>query len=834
MAPLDVDKVLAELDLNEKISLLSGIDFWHTAPVKRLGIPSIRTSDGPNGVRGTQFFNGVPAACFPCGTGLAATWDQSLIKDGGRLMGREAIAKGAHVILGPTVNMQRSPLGGRGFESFSEDPYLAGAMGAAVVGGIQDTGVAATIKHFVCNDQEHERQAMDAVLSQRALREIYLMPFQIAQRDAKPMAYMTAYNRVNGTHMSDNKRILQEILRDEWGFDGLVMSDWFGTYTSADSINAGLDLEMPGPPRVRGNQTAIDVGLRKIQERTIDERVRKLLELINKVDKLNIPENAPESTVDSKETSEALRYIGASSHVLLKNEGQVLPFKRDRSVAVIGPNAQIACYAGGGSASLRPYYAVTPFEGIKAQGEGDVKYALGAAGHRRLPDLGRTVKTADGSKSGLTAKFFIDPPSAKERKQVDTVHVETSDILLADYKNPEITSPYFWVDLEGKLTPDESREWLFGVSVSGTANLWIGGKLVVDNTENQKQGDSFFGSGTIEEFGSIYLEAGKTYDVLVQFGSSATSNLRPTGTTVMAGGGVRVGGTIKTEAQEEIDKAVTLAKEVDQVVVIAGLSADWESEGYDRKNMDLPGASNELIAAIAAANPKTAVFLQSGTPVSMPWISSVPAIVQAWYGGNETGNAVADVLFGKVSPSGKLPLSFPVKNEDNPAFLNYRSERGRTLYGEDVYVGYRYYEKVQREVLFPFGWGLSYTTFDLSNLRVEDESTDGKLVARVDVKNTGPKRGAQVVQVYVSQGTPSIGRPKKELKGFTKVWLEPGEQSEARVELDKKYATSFWDEEAEAWISEADEYEILVGDSSVSTPLKARFGVAKTTWWKGL
>ncbi|KAK7543885.1 beta-glucosidase [Phyllosticta citricarpa] len=833
MAPLDVDKVLAELDLSEKISLLSGIDFWHTAPVKRLGIPSIRTSDGPNGVRGTQFFNGVPAACFPCGTGLAATWDTSLIKEGGRLMGREAIAKGAHVILGPTVNMQRSPLGGRGFESFSEDPYLAGAMGAAVVGGIQDTGVAATIKHFVCNDQEHERQAMDAVLSQRALREIYLMPFQIAQRDAKPMAYMTAYNRVNGTHMSDHKRILQEILRDEWGFDGLVMSDWFGTYTSAESINAGLDLEMPGPPRVRGSQTAIDVGLRKVQERAIDERVRKLLELINRVDKLNIPENAPESTVDSKETSEALRTIGASSHVLLKNDRQVLPFKKDKSVAVIGPNAQIACYAGGGSANLRPYYAVTPFEGIKAQGKADVRYALGAAGYRRLPDLGRTVKTADG-KSGLTAKFFIDPPSEKERKQVDQVHVETSDILLADYKNPEITSPYFWVDLEGKLTPDESRVWLFGVSVCGTAKLWIGGELVVDNTENQKQGDSFFGSGTIEEIGNIHLEAGKTYDVLLQFGSSATSNLRTTGTTVMAGGGVRLGGTVKTEAQDEIDKAVKLAKEVDQVVVIAGLSADWESEGYDRKNMDLPGAANDLIAAVAAANPRTAVFMQSGTPVSMPWASSVPAIVQAWYGGNETGNAVADVLFGKVNPSAKLPLSFPVRNEDNPAFLNYRSERGRTLYGEDVYVGYRYYEKVQREVLFPFGWGLSYTKFDLSNLRVEDDSSGGKLVVRVNVKNTGSQRGAQVIQVYVSQGAPSINRPVKELKGFTKVWLEAGEQGEATVELDKKYATSFWDEQVEAWISEADEYEVLVGDSSVSTPLRASFGVAKTTWWNGL
>lgn len=327
---------------------------------------------------------------------------------------------------------------------------------------------------------------------------------------------------------------------------------------------------MPGPPRVRGSQTAIDVGLRKVYERTIDERVRKLLELINKVDKLNIPENAPERTIDCKETSEALRLIGTNSHVLLKNDGQVLPFKKDKSVAVIGPNAKIACYAGGGSANLRPYYAVTPFEGIEVQGN-DVRYALGAAGYRRLPDLGSTIKTADG-KPGLTAKFFINPPSEKERKQVDQVHVDTSDILLSDYKNPQITSEYFWVDLEGTLTPAETREWLFGVSVSGTAKLFIGGQLVVDNTENQRQGDSFFGSGTVEEVGSINLDAGKTYQVLVQFGSSATSNMKTTGATVMAGGGVRVGGTVKTEAQDEIDKAVKLAKEVDQVVIIAGLS----------------------------------------------------------------------------------------------------------------------------------------------------------------------------------------------------------------------------------------------------------------------
>ncbi|KAH7025588.1 beta-glucosidase [Macrophomina phaseolina] len=832
MAPIDVEDALSKLELNEKVELLSGIDFWHTKPIPRLGIPSIRTSDGPNGVRGTRFFNGVPAACFPCGTGLAATWDVDLIRDGGKLMGKEAIAKGAHVILGPTTNMQRGPLGGRGFESFSEDPFLAGAMSAATVDGIQSTGVAATIKHFVCNDQEHERQAVDSIVSERAIREIYLMPFQIAQRDAQPMAYMTAYNRVNGVHMSDNKKILQGILRDEWGFDGLVMSDWFGTYTSADSVNAGLDLEMPGPPRVRGQQTLIAHSVRKISDDTIDERVRKVLELVNKVDKLNIPENAPERSIDSPETSKALRNAAASGLVLMKNEKNVLPLKKEQSLAVIGPNAKIAAYAGGGSANLRPYYAVTPLEGISAQ-KSDVKYSLGAVGYRSLPVLSYLTKTKDGDR-GLTAKFFKEPPTDKSRKHVDEVHVEASDILLSDYKHSEITSDTFYMDLEGILTPEESGEYIFGVSVCGTAKLFIGDKLVVDNTENQRQGDTFFGSGTVEETGTMQLEAGKSYQVYLQFGSSTTSNMKTPGATVMAGGGVRVGGTKQTDPQVEIEKAVVLAKEVDQVVVIAGLNGDWESEGYDRRHMDLPGYTDALISAVAAANPNTAVVMQSGTPVCMPWIDEVPALVHAWYGGNETGNAIADVIFGTVNPSGKLSLSFPVRNEDNPAFLNFRSERGRALYGEDVYIGYRFYEKTKRDVLFPFGHGLSYTSFDISNLQVTDDDAGEKITIKVDVKNTGALEGAQVVQVYVSQRHPSINRPPKELKGFAKVLLKPGEVRQATVHVSKKYAASFWDELKDAWIMEKDEYDVLVGDSSASTPLQGSFKVGETSWWKGL
>lgn len=327
---------------------------------------------------------------------------------------------------------------------------------------------------------------------------------------------------------------------------------------------------MPGPPRVRGKQTLIAHSVRKVSDDTIDACVRKVLELVNRVEPLNIPENAPEKTVDSPETSKALRHLGASGLVLLKNEKNVLPLNKDKSLAVIGPNAKVACYAGGGSANLRPYYAVTPYEGISAQKQ-DVEYALGAVAYRSLPVLSYLTKAKDGKK-GLVAKFFKEPPTDKSRKQIDEVLVEASDILLSDYKHPEITTDTFYMDLEGELTPEESGEYIFGVSVCGTAKLFVGGKLVVDNTENQRQGDTFFGSGTVEETGTMKLEAGKAYDIHLQFGSSTTSNMKTPGATVMAGGGVRVGGTIQTEPQAEIDKAVKLAKEVDQVVIIAGLN----------------------------------------------------------------------------------------------------------------------------------------------------------------------------------------------------------------------------------------------------------------------
>ncbi|KAL5343415.1 putative beta-glucosidase I [Aspergillus crustosus] len=826
----DVDKVLLELTLDEKISLISGSDPWHTASVPRLKIPKIRVTDGPNGVRGTKFFNGVPAACFPCGTGLVATWDTELVQKGGSLQGHEAIAKGASVILGPTTNMQRSPMGGRGFESFSEDPVLAGDMSAATIRGIQSTGVAATLKHFVGNDQEHERQSVNAVIPEQALREIYLLPFQIAQRDSTPMAYMTAYNMVNGKHVSESTELIDEILREKWGFDGLVMSDWFGLYSATEAIQAGLDLEIPGPTYMRGVLVKQALSCGRLLPFELDQRVKEVLKLVKRLLPLGIPKNAEESTIDTSETASLLRSLAGSSLVLLKNSNTILPFNKKKTTAVIGPNADFAAYCGGGSAALKPYYAVTPLEGLKAQVP-DIQYALGAAGWKKLPLLSRSTKASNGLE-GFDMKIFLEPPTVHDREVIDSLYIDTSNIFLDDYQHPRIKSNLFYLELSGTLTATESTEYEFSLSVSGTGKLFVDGEVVVDNETTQTHGDSFFGSGTVEEIGRIKLTKGQTYTIRINFGTLPTRTFEISGSNSLGAGGLRAGGTPKVNPKIELEKAVSLAKSADQVILCAGLNGDWESEGYDHSTMDLPPGTDELIQAVVEANPNTAVIIQSGTPVTMPWVNDVPALIQAWYGGNETGNAIADVVFGNRNLSGKLPLSFPRCNEDNPAFLNYTSDRGRTIYGEGVYIGYRYYEKCKREVNFPFGHGLSYTNFGIDSLALQE--TDDYLSITVAVHNTGTINGAEVIQVYVAQQNPSINRPLKELKGFKKVSVAAGQMEQVTIQILKKYATSFWDEHRHAWVQERGRFTALVGNSSANTPLLAGFEVSRTSWWNGL
>ena len=801
-----------------------GKDFWHTVPIPRLGVPSLRTSDGPNGVRGTRFFNSIPAACFPCATALGSTFDAELLFNVGKSLGRECKEKGVHVLLGPTMNIQRGPLGGRGFESFSEDPCLSGQLAGQYCKGVQSEDVIATPKHFVCNDQEHERMAVNSIVTKRALREIYLMPFMLAIKAANPGAIMTAYNKVNGIHASENHYLL-DILRKEWRWNGLVMSDWFGTYSTSEGINAGQDLEMPGPTKWRGDLLSHAMKCKTVKSHVLDDRVRAVLETVKLAAKSGILEDAPEMGSYRPEDQGLLRRVAAESIVLLKNTDDILPFVKDKEVAVIGPNAKIASYAGGGSACLTPYYAITPYEGVCGK-TSQVYFAEGAQTHNYLPLLDSQIQTSDGQ-PGFDFLAYDKPHGSTHRKLLDRLHLTNSEMFIADYEIPGHDSPILYVDIDGVFVPDETAEYAFGLTVQGEGQLFMNDVLLIDNTMNQKLGTAFFGGGTVEKKAIVRLKEQEPFRLHARFGTSP--ELQHFGK-----GGIRLGCAKQMDSGNAIHQAVVLATRVKQVVVFAGLNRDLESESFDRPNMDLPTPSDDLIKAVLAVNPNAVIVIQSGTPVTMPWADQAKSIVQAWYGGNETGNGIADVLFGDVNPCGKLSVSFPRHLSDNPSYLNWGSERGRVLYGEDVYVGYRYYDKVNRPALFPFGYGLSYTRFKLQGLQV---STGSKLVTvSVLVRNIGATySGAEVVQVYVEPRSPSVKRPQQELKGFQKVWLPAQTTERVTIEMELKYAASFWDEERDAWIVEKGYYTVRVWNSSgPQAYLVGGFRVNETWWWNGL
>lgn len=601
---------------------------------------------------------------------------------------------------------------------------------------------------------------------------------------------------------------------------------------------AGLDLEMPGETRWRGAALAHAVSSNKVPEFVLDERVRNVLNLVNYADALGIPENAPEKPLNRPQDQQLLRRCAAESVVLMKNEGNILPLNEDKSILVIGPNAKLAAYCGGGSASLDPYYTVTPFEGVKAKSKGEVRFCQGVYSHDQLPLLGPLMRTADG-KTGFMFRVFNEPASHPNRTLVDELHLVSSSGFLMDYVNPKIKSMTFYVDMEGYYTPEEDGLYDFGVIVFGTGRLLIDGEVVVDNTKNQTRGSAFFGSATVEVKGSKELKAGQTYKVVLEFGSAPTSDMDNRGIVAFGPGGFRFGGSRRVSNEELISHAVTQASKADQVVIFAGLTSEWETEGYDRDHMDLPPGSDNLIARVLTVNPNAVVVIQSGTPVTMPWANDAKALLQAWYGGNECGNGIADVLYGDVNPSAKLPLSFPVRLEDNPSYLNFRSERGRVLYGEDVYVGYRYYERAKVTPQFAFGHGLSYTTFSRSDLTLESSPEkrtleDGETItATVTVSNTGNVTGAEIVQLWIVPPKSAVTRPVRELKGFRKVTLSPGEQRKVQITLEKKLATSWWDEQRGAWASEKGVYEVLITGTG-EEELRAPFGVKQTRFWVGL
>ncbi|KAL0958191.1 hypothetical protein HGRIS_000354 [Hohenbuehelia grisea] len=856
-AKADVAQVVERLTTDEAIQLIAGVGFWHTYAIPRLNIPAVKVSDGPNGIRGNHFFMGTPAKCLPSSTALGATWDTALVEQVGRkLLAEEAKLRGASVILAPTCNIQRSPLGGRSFESFAEDPFLSGLISAAYVKGVQAGGIGATIKHFVGNDKEDDRMAYDSIISPRALREVYLMPFMLAQKYAQPWCYMTAYNRVNGTHVSENPNIL-DILRDEWSFDGLVMSDWFGVYSLDLSIKAGLDLEMPGVNKWRTlDLVNRSIQSRKVTLRTIKQRATKVLELVKKC-AAGAPEvldgDGLERTVELDEDRALMRRAAAESIVLLKNSANVLPLDASKfsslgvkKIAIVGGNAKALVLSGGGSAALKSSYFVSPYEGIvnklkEARGDVDVSYTEGARTYMILPTLDYDLKTASGER-GWTGEWFShesDDSLAAISEPLHTQLVDETRIFISN-ASPKGLTKRWTLKLTGFIERPYDIDFEFGLTAAGRAKLFVDGQLVIDNWTRQRRGDAFFGCGTKEEKGVYPLKANKKHEVVVVFCNVRGPADGDEDEALMdSNPAVQLGGAEVKDSDEMIQEAVDLAKNSDVVIAVVGLNADWETEGYDRTTLALPGRTDELVSKVAAANPNTVVVTQSGSAITMPWVDEVSTIVHAWYLGNATGDAIADVLFGTKNPSGKLSLTFPARLEDVPSFGHFHSENGTVRYSEDLFVGYKHYQYRSIKPLFPFGHGLSYTTFSYSALRIsplEFSENDGPVVSvSATIANTGPISGSEIAQLYI--GPPpstALTHVPLQLKGFAKaVELGPNEHTEVTIRLDK-YAFSFWDAVIDSWVVEPGTYTVWVGPSSSDLVLSGEVHVSKVYEWRGL
>ena len=804
-----LDDLIKQMTLQEKVSLLGGSDFWHTTPVSRLGIPALKVTDGPNGARGGDFTNGVKAACFPAGIALASTWNTALIEQVGQALGQEALTKGARVLLAPTVNIHRSPLNGRNFECFSEDPFLSARMAVAYIQGVQSQGVGTTVKHYICNDSEFERTTINSVVGERALREIYLAPFQAAIQEAKSWAIMASYNAINGTFASEHPYFLTDILRKEWGFDGVVISDWFMSVKStAASVNAGLDLEMPGPPLWRGEKLLQAVEQGEVDEATIDESVCRLLRLFVKAGLFEHPEEAPEQAIDRPEHRAIARSAASEGIVLLKNEANLLPLQAQtlKSLAIIGPNAKVARIMGGGSAQVNVHYAVTPFDGIvtKVAEQTTIGYEQGCSIHKLLPllDTAQVSASEEGSVHGLTVEYFNGPEPTGA--PVGTEIKGSSELMWLGALPEGVNPQQFSSRLTGRFTPDETGPYTFSLVSSGLSRLSLDGQEVLDNWKNQMPGDSYFGMGSTEVKATLHLEAGHTYLLTAEYSKGAHQMLAA----------VRLG-CLPPQPADAIERAAKLAAASDVALVFVGTSGEWESEGFDRPDIELPGEQVRLIEQVAAANKNTIVVLNTGSPIAMRWLDNVAAVVQAWFPGQECGNAIADVLFGDTNPSGKLPQTFPVRVEDNPAYINYPGENGKVHYGEGLFVGYRYYEKKKVMPLFPFGFGLSYTTFSYGPLQLSarEIAPYDTLQVSLVVTNTGERAGKEIVQLYIKDVTASLHRPEKELKAFAKVHLEPGESKTVTLSIGRE-ALAYYDDLARAWVAEAGVFELLVGSSS--------------------
>ena len=810
-----IEDLLTKMTLTEKISMLAGIDLWHTVPVDRLDIPQIKVTDGPNGARGANGDNALPSVCTPVGVALAATWNTELIEQVGKLLAAETRTKGAHILLAPTVNIHRSPLAGRNFECYSEDPYLTARMAVAYINGLQNEGVGACIKHFVCNDSEFERYTMSSEIGERALREIYLYPFEVAIKEANPWSVMSAYNKINGVWASENSYTLLEILKGEWEFDGLVMSDWNGTYTD-DPAKGGLDLEMPGPARWMGENVLKMVQIGDLSEAVVDDKIRRILRTIYRVGAFENPILQQEDSIDKPAHRSIVRQAASEAIVLLKNEKDILPLATDqyKAITVIGHNAIIPPVMGGGSSRVTPHSMVSPLDAIcdRVADGVDIFYSQGVSLFKTIPLMEPAYVSFNG-KQGMLVEVFDNIDLSGDPKI--THHVNHSSLSWSDTFVTPANPHKFSARITAIFTATESGTYTFALSGNGLSKMLLDEKIVIDNWSEIIPEEPWVDSS---EGVGLELNGGQSYSFQVEYVHESTFPWR----------GLQIN-CMPPVAEDPLNDALLAASKSDLVILFAGNTAEWESEGFDRPDMDLPQKQNELIEEVVKVNPNTVIVLNTGAPVRMPWIDNVPGMIQAWLGGQEMGNAIADVLFGLVNPSGKLPTTFPVHLQDNPAYVNYPGENGRVYYGEGIFVGYKYYEYKDLTPLFPFGFGLSYTKFEYGNVVLSaDQMNPGEiLTASVNVTNVGAITGKEVVQLYIRDSKSRLVRPLKELKGFVKIELGPGETQVVGFEITED-SLKYYDDSLKAWVTEDGLFELFIGGSSNDLQVAATFE------WKGI
>jgi beta-glucosidase len=796
-----IEDLLGRMTLEEKVSMLGGDESgFNAGAVDRLGIPALRMSDGPVGVRTGK------STALPVSVNLAATFDTNLARRYGAMIAEEVLAKGKNTILGPCVDIARFPLGGRNFEAFGEDPWLSSRLAVAYIQGVQSNGVIATVKHFACNDEEWKRNDYDVQVDERTLREIHLPAFEAAVTEGHVLALMSAYNLVNGQHCSENRHLLVDVLKNDWGFKGIVMSDWVSVYSTVDAANNGLDLEMPNPVFL-GKKLLEAVKAGTVSPSVIDDKVRRNLRVRFEAGLFDrTPAPADETAVRTDAHRRLAETVAEESLVLLKNDG-ILPLDPHalKTVALIGPSARKARTGGGGSSMVEPWETVSPYEGLSAVlGNGvGLTYAEGARIDEVSPDPvpAAYLRTPDGKAEGLFGEYFANPdfkgPPVATRvdTSIDFVFPESGGS-----PHPLLAHDNYSIRWTGRLIAATTGMERLALTSDDGSRLYLDGKLLIDNWGNHP---------AITQYAQIKVTKGEEHEVRIDY--------------YQGGGGaaMRFGWNDPTKPSGEpsIEDAVAVARGAQVAVLCVGNTDAHEGEGVDVEGMELPGRQAELVEAVAAANPNTVLVVYGGVSRAIaPLVGKVRAVVAAFYPGQEGGTALARVLTGAANPAGRLPFSYLAQVTDSPAWAGYRDPGLKVPYSEGVFVGYRYYEKHGVKVLYPFGHGLSYTQFRYDDLRVEKASARA-VTARVRVTNTGTRDGDEVVQLYVAPAQSRLPRPIKELKAFARVHVAAGQSQEVVLGLDERAFRYF--DPSSGWVIDPGTYEIQVGASSADIRVRA-------------